>query len=702
MAIRSLPEYTSGESYVYVEDVESFVKQTFPEIIAVDTETYFVEGKGIAKFIKGAPNNVPFGVSLYFEGKGYWIDKDLAKLKPLLENEAVAKVFHNMKYDIFMLKNIGLEVKGTLHDTMILMQLIDEEHECNTPDGGKKKTKALKHLAYHFLGKQAHELEHMVGDYRKIMAANMGKAKDDVSYKDVNDENFQLMMDYAVKDTEFTYNLFYILYPEMLKQDLQKAYECDIKATLAVIEIERQGFKVDINLMQEDEKKLQKIIDECVKSCHFIAEKEFNIDSDRELVDVFKNLYVDWKWFTDTGEYSTDKKVLKSISANEDYYSDARTVASEVLKYRKASKILSTYITGVYPFIQNGKVHCEYHISPNDYSKGGTTTGRLSSSNPNLQNIPKKPVELGDSVFNVRNYFVADDGYVLVFNDFDQQEYRLLGHYGQDPAFMRFIDEGKDIHKATASIINKVAYDDVTDDMRTKAKTLNFGTVYGLGNAALANSLGYSIDEKRMRNGTRVIYKHYKPWKVPPYSTGVSTEEMLQYCETDEERDGVEYFMSDSVQEAIKFASDFKKTYFKQFAGNKEFIDTCTKAAQDRGYVRTWVGRRRHFKKPRDEGYKAPNAIIQGGCGDILKVKLWELSNFLKNHKSKMVNNVHDEICTMIHVDELYIVDEIKKILEALPFRVPITCGTEFGYRWGSKMDIERNSEGVFILPSQK
>jgi len=705
MAVRELPKYESKyPHYIYVNNVDKFVEkvlQSPPKRIAVDTETYYnpllVAPKVITKWVRDTPNNVPFGVSLYWEDKGYWIDKELHKLKPLLENPDIEKILHNSKYDIFMFKNIGIELKGKIWDTMIMIHLIDEEFECNMPSGKKKKSKRLKDLAYHFLGDDAHELEDLVSEYRRIMASNRGLKKSEISYKDVNDANPVLMKDYAVADTEFTYKLYDIFMPMLAEQRLFEAYDVDMNATWAVIDIERQGYRVDLEIMKSDEEKLNTVIQRRLDKIYDIVGKKINVNSDRELVQAFEGLGVKWRWFTEKDEYQTDKSVLKSI-INDDYYQEIIEVAEAVLDYRKASKILSTYIEGIYPYVQaDGKVHPDFWISPNDFGSGSTKTGRLSSSNPNFQNIPKKPIKLDDFVIKPRDYFIADDGYILVLMDYDQEEYRLLGHYGNDQEFKKIIFSGQDIHKGTASLLYGVPYEEVDDDLRSKGKTNNFGLVYGLGNANFANVLGHNIDTNIYRTATQYLYKKYKPWDIIQYYEPIqyikTLDEVLEVMPKEDKQnkelvDAIKYFFSDEVKEGIIDAIKTKRQYFNQFPGIKKFLDDCKDVAKRRGWVKTWVGRRRHFKDPKREAYKAPNAVIQGGCGDIMKVKLHEINQFLKSYKSCIVNTVHDEIAYMIHKSELHLIPKIKEIQESLPFKVPITCGLEWHEkRWGSKQE---------------
>jgi DNA polymerase I-like protein with 3'-5' exonuclease and polymerase domains len=302
--------------------------------------------------------------------------------------------------------------------------------------------------------------------------------------------------------------------------------------------------------------------------------------------------------------------------------------------------------------------------------------------------------------FAVRGYYIADDGCIILNADYDSQEYKMLGHYSNDENFMQFIHEGKDVHIATGSLLKEVPYDIIAEEVRKQGldlpydsdianirqqgKTGNFATVYGIGNPGIANSMGYSIDEQRLRGGTKYLYEKFRAWKMPPYSDAVTLEQMLAGVTDPAIIDGIKYFMSEDVQKGLKAAADFKKKYFGQFPNIKGFLKDASSAAASRGYVKTWTGRRRHFKDPQKESYKAPNAIIQGGCGDICKVKLKELTVFLRPYKTRIVNTVHDSIMFSMPYDEVGLIPEIKRILEDLPFRVPITCSMEWGFSWGA------------------
>ena len=417
MAVKDLPKYDSDRpDYIYVDNTANFVQKmlkvdNLPELIAADTETYYNNlmraPKAISKWIKGGRNNCPFGASFYDGKRGYWVDTNLPDLQPLLLEAPVEWAWHNSKFDINMLMNIGMTInEANLWDTMIMINLINEEFMCKipTPDGEPqkyKKSKALKNLAYHFLGKDSHIYEDLVKEYRKIIAANTGRHVDEVSYKEVGEANPELMKDYAIADTEFTWKLQKIFLPMLQEQNLQEAYDIDIGATWAVVDIERNGYLIDYNKMNEDEVEITKLISEFRDEIYGVTGRGFLINSDLELVQEFKALGQEWEWFTEKEELCTDKKVLGALT--ESHNEAVAQLAFYTLEYRRASKILSTYILGIKDYIQeDGKVHPDFWVSPSDWDKNGTVTGRLSSSNPNLQNVKKKPVKFEPRIWATR------------------------------------------------------------------------------------------------------------------------------------------------------------------------------------------------------------------------------------------------------------------------------------------------------------
>lgn len=392
MAIRNYPEYKSTkDNYVYVEDVDKLVDTLIrndTKILALDTETYYnPENKeAIIRYINGNPNNEPFCVTIYDGEKGYYISKDLDKLKRLVAESKAKFVFHNHKYDRHMLANIGIDFDiSQLSDTMIMIHLIDEEFMCNTPAGTQVKSKKLKDLAYHFLGNDAHELEDMVGEYRSIKALH-NKAegreggKDNVSYKEVELLNRDLMKDYACADVDFTYHLYLLFVKEIIRQNLKPAYALDMGASDTLFKMERRGVQIDKdyyeNLYVDYAGELGRIDALILNIVDVDGEFEcnFSVDSSKDIVKAFGNLGVVWAWYTDKKEPRTDKKILDQLSKME---SQPKVVelANLILERRDIQKVRDTFIKNMLDYCQNdGRVHPDFNICPNDFNAGATRT----------------------------------------------------------------------------------------------------------------------------------------------------------------------------------------------------------------------------------------------------------------------------------------------------------------------------------------
>lgn len=667
------------------------IKELKPEVIAVDTETYYnpLNKDAFVVEIKGGLNNEPFCATVYFEHEGQefgFFIEDRQVMKTILEDPTTTKLFHNFKFDYHMLLNIGITVAGPIEDTMIMINLIDEEHRCKMPAGNMAESKKLEDLAFHYLDEDAHESSRVIKEHKRQLALDKGVKASEISYKDIYDAYPEDMKRYAINDVKYAYKLRNIFLMDIAGQVLYKPLRLDIEATLAIIDIERRGILVDQDRVENDKERLQKLHEQVVNDIHIACGfSDFNLNSNRELADMYTRLGVHWVWHTDSGEYDVAKPTLKKIK---DKYSDEPAiiaVTDYILEYRAIEKLMTTYID--YKIHHDGKVHPNYWVIGDDFGKGGTVTGRLSSSDPNMQNIPKSSINIRGEEFNMRKHFIADEGFIIVSMDASQQEYRLLAHYGKDQDFMDYVHAGKDVHTATASMVYNVPYEEVTKEMRNRGKTTNFALVYGLGNASFAKSLGYDLDEELYRQATKYLYAKYKPWDLPPYKQLVDEEGIINGT-SGELRKCVEYFFDPEVKAMIQDVATIKKEYFSQFPGINEFLKACKNAARRRGYVKTWVGRRRHFKDPQKDNYKAPNAVIQGGCSDILKSKLWECYNFLKDYKSCIINNVHDQIDFMIHESELELIPKLNALLTDTRdmFRVPITWDIEFGKTWGDRL----------------
>ena len=433
-----IPEFCKDYTHVTGEQLLEIFKADSPARAQVDTETWYnpLNTKAIIRFIQGSKNNEPFGFSFRWLGKCYWVTEGFEYLEPILSSDTVFEN-QNMKYDFHMMANIDLPIPRYWEDTSILIQVLSPSQKCIRPDGKMKETKALKNMAYHFIergGKlrgridlklpqltDTQILEEYVDQARAEIAKERDCKKEEVSYKDVNDLYPELMMYYACVDVHLVDMLCPAFMHELVTDGQEPAYLQDKLATLWLLDMERAGIRMDTLQMQADELKLNEYIDYLTPLIVSEAGCSFNINSSRDLVEVFEKRFgVEWIWKTDSGEVSTTKDTLLFVSGA---FPNTKDFVELVLEYRHAVHIRDTYIVGLYAFIQNGRIHADLWLSSNDKSEGATVTGRLSSANPNLQNNPKKPVKLSHGDYSVevktRSYFIPDDGCVFVRFDGD-------------------------------------------------------------------------------------------------------------------------------------------------------------------------------------------------------------------------------------------------------------------------------------------
>lgn len=425
-----------------------------PPWVIVDTETYYnpLNAKAIIRFIDGQPNNEPFMFTFRVPGMGcFSLDHNLMALEELFVKFKGFWVNHNMKYDLHMIANLGLTIPKKIHDTMVMIQLLVPEHWCKTkaptkPDGspiigkdgqpekGKaKKSKALKNLAYHYLeaqGRFRHHtdpgfpqregtqwLEDAVDRLRAKLGRTTGRGKKRISYKDVFEADPELMRLYATVDVDLVGEMWEWFYNEIVRDDQLVPYEQDIAATIWLLNMERRGIRMDTLTMQRDELLLTEVIEDAEAELKKFG--AFNINSGRDLVAKYTSLYgIKWEWKTEGGETDTTKARLEYVK---EHFPETERFTDLVLRYRIATHIRDTYIRGVYTFIQNGRIHADLLLAPMDDSTGATVTGRLSSRNVNLQNIPKRPVKIPGTelVISPREYYIPDEGCVFVRMDYD-------------------------------------------------------------------------------------------------------------------------------------------------------------------------------------------------------------------------------------------------------------------------------------------
>jgi len=581
------------------------------KIISFDTETTSTEEMRAGMV----------GVSLAItEGEGYYIpighnsgtnlplQQVIDALTPPMTNPKIGKVAHNAKYDYIILAKTGLTVTPLTFDTMLAEFIIDPS----------SRHLGLKNLAFVKLGDEMTHIEELIG-----------KGKKQVSMAEVAIES---VAPYAVADAETTLRLMPLAEKELKRVNGEKLLqEIDLPLTPVLADMEMEGISLDLPFFEKMSKELTKRLGEIEKQVYDLVGKTFNINSTQQLSDVlFKNLGLeppDRGKKTVSGHYSTAAGVLEELSGK-------HPVVDLVLEQRELSKIKSTYVDALPPAVDsNGRVHTSY-------SQIGAVTGRLSSNNPNLQNIPIR-TETGR---RVRNGFIAGKGNVLLSVDYSQIELRIVAHMAQDEGMLAAFRAGEDIHATTAGAIYGVDPEVVTKEMRRHAKAINFGLIYGMSAFGLTRSTDLTLSE----------------------------------------------------------ADRFVKAYFEKFPGIKGYLDGIKKQAASQGYVETLLGRRRYFPalqsrtnpqiKNREER-EAINAPIQGTAADIMKIAMLKIPPALKKAKlkAKMLLQVHDEIVLECPKSELEKTAKVVKetMANAHPLSIPLSTEARYGVNWGEMEVIE-------------
>jgi len=525
----------------------------------------------------------------------------LEEFRPVFENEKIQKVAQNLKYDAIMLKWYGIELKGKFLDTMIAHYLLEPELRHN-----------MNYLAETYLKYQPISIETLIGK----------KGKNQLSMRDVPVEK---VVDYAAEDADITLKLHNQLFPELKKEGLEKLYdEMEEPLIRALTQMEYNGVNLDKDYLKEYSVELGRTIDVLKKEIYKLSDGEFNIASPKQVGQIlFEKLKIPYRWRkTATGVHSTSEEKLAELAPDHE-------IIEKILKFRGMSKLKSTYVDALPKLVnpKTGRLH-------SSFNQALTATGRLSSNNPNLQNIPIRTPEGA----KVREAFVPKgEGFVLLAADYSQVELRLIAEISGDQAMQEAFINGHDIHKATAAKIFDVELDAVTKEQRYKAKTVNFSIIYGAG----ATNLSRQLKIKR-------------------------TE-----------------------------ASELIKEYFKEFQGLKTYMDETVAYARKNGYVKTLMGRRRYLRDINSKNglirsgaeRNAINTPIQGTAADMIKIAMVNIHEiFMKEKfKSKMILQVHDELVFDAHEDEL---DTIMPIIEeemsnAIPnLKVPILVEMGKGQNW--------------------
>jgi DNA polymerase-1 len=522
----------------------------------------------------------------------------LAKLKPWLEDASKPKLGQHLKYDCHVLQNYGIHVQGIAHDTLLESYVV-ESHRSHDMDS----------LALRWLNRKTIS-------YVEIC----GKGASEIGFDEVDIER---ATEYAAEDADITLQLHQTLWPRIEKVDgLRFIYETIELPTARVLQrIERNGVFIDVQRLQAQSHELGTKLLQLEQQAYELAGQPFNLNSPKQLGEIFfEKLKHPVVKKTASGAPSTDEEVLQKLA--EDY-----PLPKLLLEYRGLSKLKSTY-TDKLPKMVNpttGRVHT-------NYGQAIAVTGRLSSNEPNLQNIPVRTAEGR----RIREAFIASPGNVIVSADYSQIELRIMAHLSEDPAMLRAFASGDDIHRATAAEIFGISLDDVQAEQRRAAKVINFGLIYGMSAFGLAGNLGI-------------------------------------------ERAAAQMYM---------------EKYFNRFAGVKRFMDDLRQQAKSHGFVETVFGRRLWLPEinspngPRRQAAEraAINAPMQGTAADLIKLAMIAVQDWLdrENLKSLMVMQVHDELVLDVPQDEL---DQVKQTLPQLmagvaQLKVPLVADLGYGPNW--------------------
>ncbi|MDO4933512.1 MAG: DNA polymerase I [Prevotella sp.] len=519
--------------------------------------------------------------------------------KPLYENAAILKVGQNLKYDLKVLRRYGVRLAGEMFDTMIAHYLIQPELRHN-----------MDYMAETYLNYQTIHIDQLIGP----------KGKGQKSMRDLPPS---AVYEYAAEDADITLRLKNVLEPELTRLGADRLFrEIEMPLMPVLAEMELEGVRIDTDALAETSNVLTARMEEIEQRIYDQAGETFNIASPRQVGDVLfsKMKIVEKPKKTKTGQFVTSEEVLQTLKSK-------HPIVADILEHRGLKKLLGTYVDALPKLInpRTGHIHTSFNQTV-------TATGRLSSSDPNLQNIPVR----GEDGKEIRKAFVPEPGCLFFSADYSQIELRVMAHLSGDENMVEAFREGHDIHAATAAKIYKEALDSVTRDQRTKAKRANFGIIYGITVFGLAERLDISRDEAR-----RLI-------------------------------DG----------------------YFESFPAVHQYMEQAKETARSHGYVETLFGRRRYLpdinsRNATVRGFAERNAInapIQGTAADIIKVAMIRIARRFseENLKSKMILQVHDELNFSVLPEEKERVERIvmEEMEGAFPMQVPLTADCGWGANW--------------------
>lgn len=569
------------------------------EIISLDTETTGTDAMS-AELV---------GMSFsYKENQAFYVpvpqdreeaQKIVDKFKPVFENEKTIKVGQNIKYDMIVLANYGVSIKGQMFDTMIAHYVLQPElHH------------GMDYLAEVYLKYDTIKIEELIG----------AKGKNQRNMRDLSPTD---IYKYACEDADVTLKLKNILEKELETNGVKELFkEIEMPLVPVLAYIERNGVRIDTEALKETSRHFTIRMREIEEEIYKLAGMEFNVSSPKQVGEVlFDRLkIVEKAKKTKTGQYVTSEEVLESLKGK-------HQIVEKILDYRGLKKLLSTYIDALPELInpKTGRIHTSFNQTV-------TATGRLSSSNPNLQNIPVRD----DDGKEIRKAFIPDDGCEFFSADYSQIELRIMAHLSEDDNMIEAFREEQDIHAATAAKIYKINIDEVTREQRSKAKTANFGIIYGISVFGLAERL--NVDRKE--------------------------------------------------------AKELIDGYFENYPKVKAYMDESIRSARDKGYIETIFKRKRYLPDINSRnavvrGYAERNAInapIQGSAADIIKVAMIRIYKRFMDEgiKSKMILQVHDELNFSVLREEKEKVQQIviSEMEAAYKMKVPLLADCGWGQNW--------------------
>lgn len=525
--------------------------------------------------------------------------KIVDRFRPVFENREIMKVGQNIKYDMLVLANYGVQLQGPLFDTMVAHYVLQPELRHN-----------MDYLAEIYLNYQTIHIEELIGP----------KGKNQGNMRDLPPAS---VYEYACEDADVTLKLKNKLEKELDENNVRKLFE-EIEMPLIPVlaYMERNGVRIDTEALKETSRHFTLRMKQIEEEVYQLAGTEFNITSPKQVGEVlFDRLkIVEKAKKTKTGQYVTSEEVLESLRGKHE-------VVGKILEHRGLKKLLGTYIDALPQLInpETGRIHTSFNQTV-------TATGRLSSSNPNLQNIPIR----NEDGKEIRKAFIPDDGCIFFSADYSQIELRIMAHLSGDPHMIEAFQKGQDIHAATASKIYKVPLEEVTREQRSKAKTANFGIIYGISVFGLAERL--NVDRKE--------------------------------------------------------AKELIDGYFENYPHVKEYMDESIRIARERGYIETIFKRKRYLPDINSRnavvrGYAERNAInapIQGSAADIIKVAMVRIyQRFLKERiQSKMILQVHDELNFSVLPEEQEKVKQIviEEMESAYKMKAPLLADSGWGQNW--------------------